>query len=73
MKWGILHGYGAVRLPEMVGMSNAMQLVLTGDFIDAQTALRIGLVSEVVSAEQLLPRAQEIAERIAANGPIAVG
>lgn len=72
VKWGILHGYGAVRLPDMVGMSNAMQLVLTGDFIDAETALRIGLVSEVVAPEQLLPRAQEIAARIAANGPIAV-
>ena len=72
VKWGILHGYGAVRLPDMIGMSNAMQLLVTGDFIDAATALRIGLVSEVMPAPQLLPRAEEIAHRIASNGPIAV-
>ena len=56
----------------MIGMSNAMQLLVTGDFIDATTALRIGLVSEVMPAPQLLPRAEEIAHRIASNGPIAV-
>ncbi len=72
VKWGILHGYGAVRLPDMIGMTNTMQLLLTGDFIDAETALRIGLVSEVVAPEELIPRAEAIAETIASNGPIAV-
>ena len=72
VKWGILHGYGAVRLPDMVGMSHTMQLLLTGEFIDAETALRIGLVSEVVAPDELLPRAEAIAEQIASNGPIAV-
>ena len=72
VKWGILHGYGALRLPDIVGMSNAMHLLLTGEFIDAETALRTGLVSELVEPDELLPRAEAIAERIASNGPIAV-
>jgi E-phenylitaconyl-CoA hydratase len=72
VKWSILHGYGALRLPGMVGMSDAMLMLLTGDFIDAAEALRIGLVSEVVEPDELLPEAQSIAERICANGPVAV-
>ena len=72
VKWGILHGYGAVRLPDMIGMSNTMQLLLTGEFVDAQTALRMGLVTEVLPPDELMPRAEAIAEQIVANGPIAV-
>ena len=72
VKWGILHGYGAVRLPDMIGMSSTMRLLLTGEFTDAQTALRIGLVSEVVPPDELMSRAEAIAEQIASNGPIAV-
>ena len=53
-------------------MTNTMQLLLTGEFLDAETALRIGLVSEVVEPDDLLPRAEAIAETIASNGPIAV-
>jgi enoyl-CoA hydratase/carnithine racemase len=72
VKWNLLHGYGAQRLPDMVGLSNAMYLLLTGEFIDAREALRIGLVQEVVPAERLLSRAYELAARICANGPMAV-
>src|SRR5438046_906764 len=72
VKWNLLHGYGAQRLPEIVGLTNAMYLLLTGQFIDAQEALRIGLVNEVVPARQLMPRARELAETICANGPMAV-
>ena len=72
VKRGILHGYGALRLPEIVGSSNAMELLLTGDFIDAETALRSGLVSRVVPEAELLPTARSIAETIASNAPIAV-
>ncbi len=72
VKWSILHGYGALRLPGMVGMSDAMLMLLTGDFIDADEALRIGLVSKVVEPDELLPEARAIAERICANGPVAV-
>ena len=72
VKWNLLHGYGAQRLPEIVGFSNAMYLLLTGRFIDAQEALRIGLVQEVVPQGQTLARARELAEEICANAPMAV-
>ncbi len=72
VKWNLLHGYGAQLLPGIVGMSNALYLLLTGRFIDAQEALRIGLVQEVVPADQVLARAHEVAEQICANAPMAV-
>ncbi len=72
VKWALLDGLGALRLPGIVGMSDAMLLLLTADFIDAAEALRIGLVSRVVEPEQLLAEAEAIAERIAANHPLAV-
>lgn len=72
VKWNLLHGYGAQRLPDIVGLSNAMYLLLTGQFIDAREALRIGLVNEVVASERLLSRAYELAATICANGPMAV-
>jgi enoyl-CoA hydratase len=58
---------GTQRLPRVVGKSFAMQMVLTGDIVEAGLAERKGLVSEVVSAERLLPRALEIAVAIAAK------
>ncbi|MBX3567476.1 MAG: enoyl-CoA hydratase/isomerase family protein [Rhizobiaceae bacterium] len=56
---------GTQRLPRLVGKSFAMQMVLTGEMVDAHLAERKGLVSEVVAAERLLPRALEIAGTIA--------
>src|SRR3954451_21254051 len=72
VKWDLLHGYGAYRLPQIVGLSHAMDLLLTGSFIDADTALRIGLVSRLVEPEALMPTAHEIARTIVGNGPTAV-
>jgi E-phenylitaconyl-CoA hydratase len=72
VKWDLLHGYGAYRLPQIIGLSHAMQLLLTGAFIDAHEALRIGLVSRVVEADQLLTTARDLAGTIAANGPMAL-
>ena len=72
VRWGILHGYGALRLPGLIGGSDAMRLLLTGQFIDAAEALRIGLVSEVVAPDALDARARELADAIAANGPTAI-
>lgn len=72
VKWNLLHGYGAQRLPEIVGYSNALNLLLTGAFIDAAEAHRIGLVQEVVPEGEALARAREIAETICANAPMAV-
>jgi E-phenylitaconyl-CoA hydratase len=63
---------GTQRLPRMVGMSDAMLMMLTGDRIDADTALRIGLVSRVVPLESLMHEAMKIARRIAGNAPLAV-
>ncbi len=71
VKWNILHGYGALRLPDIIGMSNTMYLLLTGEFIDAQTALRVGLVSHVVPPDDLYPTAERIAKQVAGNGPTA--
>ncbi|HTM77716.1 MAG TPA: enoyl-CoA hydratase-related protein [Devosia sp.] len=65
-------GGGTQRLPRIVGMTNAMPMLLTGGLIGAEEALRIGLVSELLSAEDLMPRALAIAEQIAANAPLAV-
>ena len=72
VKWAILHGYGALRLPGMIGLSDAFWLLFSGDFIDAPEALRLGLVSKVTTPDQLLPTARALAERIAANGPMAI-
>lgn len=72
VRWNLLHGFGAQLLPSIVGLSNAMRLLLTGDFIDAAEAHRIGLVQEVVAQERVLDRAREVAEQICRNGPMAV-
>ena len=73
VKLGIVPGDGgAWLLPRIIGMAKASLMTLTGDMIDAQTALEYDLVTEVVAPDQLLPRAQEIARRIAANPSPAV-
>lgn len=72
VKWNLLHGLGAYLLPRIVGLGNALELLLTGEFIDAASAERIGLISRVVPAEQLLAEAGRLASAIAANGPMAV-
>jgi enoyl-CoA hydratase len=70
---GLLPGGGGTqRLPRLVGKGRALQLILTGGMIGADEAYRIGLVNEVVPADQLVSRAEAILEEIAANGPIAV-
>ncbi len=63
---------GLWRLPRLVGPEKAAELLFTGDFVDAGTAAHIGLVKEVVAHEDLLPRANELAGRIAENPPLAV-
>jgi enoyl-CoA hydratase len=70
---GIIPGAGGTqRLPRVVGLGRAKEMILTGARWDAATALRAGLVSEVVPAADLLAAAQRIAERILALGPLAV-
>src|SRR6266852_31517 len=73
VKLGIIPGYGGTqRLPRLVGKGLAMQMVLAGEMITAQEAHRIGLVNEVTAAAELIPRAEAIAAKIIANGPLAV-
>lgn len=73
VKLGIIPGDGgAWLLPRIVGFSKATELALTGEQIDAQEARRIGLVSDVVAADELLAAAKVIADKIAANPPHAV-
>ncbi len=72
VRWGLLHNYGAHRLPQLIGRGNALQLLLTGDPIDADHALRVGLVQEVVPTGTAQQRAHEVAERICQNAPLAV-
>jgi enoyl-CoA hydratase len=70
---GILPGYGGTqRATRLVGEGWAMYLCLTGEMIDAQEALRIGLVQKVTAPDELLGEAQRIAALIAAKGPLAV-
>jgi enoyl-CoA hydratase len=73
IKLGILPGYGGTqRLPRLIGHSRALRLLLTGDMISADEALRIGLVDEVHPADHLLARGQALAAQIATAAPLAV-
>jgi enoyl-CoA hydratase len=73
VKLGVLAGYGGTqRLPRLVGRGTALKLLLTGAIIDAQEALRIHLVDEVVPAADLMTRAEALALEIAANAPVAI-
>lgn len=70
---GITPGFGGTqRLTRTVNRANAMELILTGGIINAEEALRIGLVSRVVAPENLMDETMKLAEAIAANAPIAV-
>ena len=70
---GLIPGYAATqRLPRLVGLGNALYLLMTAEMITAEEALRIGLVQKVVEPEALLAAATEIAKTIAAKGPLAV-
>jgi enoyl-CoA hydratase len=70
---GLVPGGGSlVRLPRQVPYCKAMEILLLGELMSADEACRMGLINEVVEADELLPRAQDIATRLAANGPLAL-
>ncbi len=70
---GIVPGYGGTqRLTRLVGRGKAIEMILTAKPIDAQEAYRIGLVNQVVSADELMPKAIEMAESILKNGSTAI-
>jgi len=65
-------GGGPQRLARSIPQSMAMELILTGDRIDAETALRVGIVSRIAPADDLMPTALKLATRIASHAPLAV-
>jgi len=73
VKLGLIPGFaGTQRLARLVGKGLAMELVLTGRNVDAQEALRIGLVNRVVPAASLIAEAKELAQALAASAPLAI-
>ena len=72
-KIGLVPDSGATWfLPRLVGSTRAAELALVGDPVGADQALRLGLVSRVVTAEELMPEARALADRIAAGAPLAL-
>ncbi|MGE0160408.1 MAG: enoyl-CoA hydratase/isomerase family protein [Gemmatimonadales bacterium] len=70
---GIIPGYGGtLRLSRVVGLPHAIEMILTGEPIDAARARELGLVSAVVEADALLDEAKKLARRVTKNGPVAV-
>lgn len=78
--WNFVHrglvpdtGAGTWLLPRIIGLQNALRLTLTGDMIDADEALRIGYVLDVVESTRVMDQARVLAERIAAGSPLSHG
>ena len=70
---GLIPGYGGTqRLTQLIGKGRALELLMTGNMIDAHTALQYGLVNHVTTAEGLLPKAIEILQLIQTKAPIAI-
>ncbi|MFN2463175.1 MAG: enoyl-CoA hydratase/isomerase family protein [Candidatus Dormibacteria bacterium] len=73
IKLGIIPGFGGTqRFPRLIGRSRAMELLFSGDSIDAATALELGLVSRVVPAADLMAEARRTAEKLSQAAPLAV-
>ena len=73
VKWAIFPGGGStVRLPNQIPYARAMEVLLTGDQFSAQSMLDYGFLNYVVPENEVLDKALEMAEKIAANGPVAV-
>ncbi|MDO8364670.1 MAG: enoyl-CoA hydratase/isomerase family protein [Actinomycetota bacterium] len=73
VRWGLMQGAGATqRLPRIVSFAVALEMLLTGDPVDADRAERIGLLNHVVAPGQALDRAFELAERLCSRAPLGV-
>ncbi|MFN8556494.1 MAG: enoyl-CoA hydratase-related protein [Dehalococcoidia bacterium] len=73
VRWAIIPGAGGTqRLTRAIGMSAALEIILTGRQVDAQEALRLGLVHRVVPAAEVMAEARRTAEALLANGPLAL-
>lgn len=72
-KWGLIPGAGGTqRLPRVIPLAPALEMILTGEPIDADQAFRWGLVSRILPSDRLLPEAIALARTVAARGPLAV-
>jgi enoyl-CoA hydratase len=72
-KWGLFPlGGSTVRLPRQVPYCKAMEIMLTGELIDAEEALQLGFINRIVPKDKLMEVSEEVADRIARNGPLAV-
>jgi len=70
---GLIPGYGGTqRLPRLVGQGRALEMILTGDMIDADEAYRIGLVNRVTALGKLIPACEELLGKIFSKAPVAV-
>lgn len=70
---GLISGYGGTqRLTQLIGKGRALELLMTGNMIDANTALQYGLINHITTAENLLPKATEILQLIQTKAPIAI-
>jgi enoyl-CoA hydratase len=69
---GMMDFFGVLRLPQRVGVNKAKELMMTGDRISAEEALRIGLVNKVVPHEKLMEAAIEMANKIAEKAPLSI-
>ncbi|MCF6136235.1 enoyl-CoA hydratase-related protein [Pseudalkalibacillus berkeleyi] len=71
--WAIIPGAGGTqRLPRLIGQAKAMELIMTAKKVSSEEALRYGIVNEVVSSDKLIETAEQWAERMLSNGPIAL-
>jgi enoyl-CoA hydratase/carnithine racemase len=73
VRWALMPGAGGTqRLPRAVPLAKALEMILTAEPIDAQEALRIGLVNRVVGSAELMPTARSLAEMLCERGPLAL-
>lgn len=72
IKVGLLPGFLIIRLHQVVGMARAKEMIMTGDPISAQEALRVGLINRVVPHKQLMPACMELAEKLMSVAPLAL-
>ena len=73
VKLGIMCGYGGTqRLSRLVGRGRALEILLTGEMVDAAEAHRIGLVNRVVPKDKLLAEAEGLLRKMLANGPVSL-
>ncbi len=73
VRWAIMPGAGGTqRLPRAVGITRALEMILTAEPIDAEEALRVGLINRIVPLPELVPAARALAEGLCARGPLAL-